>query len=45
MIERYVAENAFHAVWLRIEEVIRNHGGHASHRLLIDKLKISTKQL
>jgi hypothetical protein len=44
-VEPCIAENTFHAILLRIEEVIRNNGGHASHRLLIDKLKISTKQL
>jgi len=45
MIERYVAENAFHAIWLRIEDVIRNNGGRASQSLLINKLKLSSKQL
>jgi hypothetical protein len=45
MVARHVAENAFHAVWLRIEDVIRNNGGHASQSLLINKLKITSKQL
>jgi hypothetical protein len=45
MIERHVAENAFHAVWLRIEDVIRGNGGRASQSLLINKLKLSSKQL
>ena len=45
MVARHVADNAFHAVWLRIEDVIRNNGGHASQSLLINKLKISSKQL
>jgi hypothetical protein len=45
MIKRHVAENAFHAIWLRIEDTIRNNGGHASQSTLIDKLKISSKQL
>jgi hypothetical protein len=45
MVARHVAENAFHATWLRIEDVIRNNGGHASQSLLINKLKISSKQL
>jgi hypothetical protein len=45
MIARHVAENAFHATWLRIEETIRNNGGHASQSQLINKLKISSKQL
>jgi len=45
MVARHVAENAFHAVWLRIEDAIRNNGGHASQSLLINKLKISSKQL
>jgi len=45
MVAQHVAENAFHAVWLRIEDVIRNNGGHASQSLLINKLKISSKQL
>jgi hypothetical protein len=45
MVARHVAENAFHAIWLRIEDAIRNNGGHASQSLLINKLKISSKQL
>ena len=45
MVARHVAENAFHAIWLRIEDVIRNNGGHASQSLLINKLKITSKQL
>ncbi|HBT78533.1 MAG TPA: hypothetical protein DEB39_16795 [Planctomycetaceae bacterium] len=45
MVARHVAENAFHAIWLRIEDVIRKNGGHASQSLLINKLKISSKQL
>jgi hypothetical protein len=45
MVARHVAEIAFHAIWLRIEDVIRNNGGHASQSLLINKLKISSKQL
>ena len=42
MVARHVAENAFHAIWLRIEDAIRNNGGHASQSLLINKLKISS---
>jgi Bifunctional DNA primase/polymerase, N-terminal. len=45
MVKNHVAENPFHAIWLRIEETIRNNDGHASHSLLINKLKISSKQL
>ena len=45
MIQRNVAENPFHATWLKIEDTIRKNGGHASQSLLINKLKISSKQL